>query len=416
MTTCRQILLFIVNAVIVFTPSVLVLVAEFFILSVHFIMEQQQASADAVVQINDGDDIDHGDVNDRSQSICIDESSDARTIMNEITVPYMESVVPSTATYQVNERLRVNNHMLCVLSNVEPLKHIPTAVLSLICKYSRRAHDCIWIRSKLDEQKIRPSEQSISKITSSEALSSVFQQWNDYFQYHVIRPPAAIVLLQLILNKWIARTYTKFRPRNFTTKCWLEICSAKMEKYDTILRWLKNQERVLTEQYRSAKIMYEYLPRWISPYVMFVGEERKKVFPAQEESAVDAALLMNSAAIQWTSLDESRRRSYINKAKEYNQESIDRLKEWIVRIDQVRIEFREWAYCWSNPDMISKNTTVTGAAIANTVPDKKDDNDDEDLIILGDDNNDNDVNVADDNDGIVPGSDGTENDDNNDTT
>ena len=286
----------------------------------------------------------------------------AKKILQQITIPFMESVVPSTTTYQVNEKLRLNKHMLNVLSNMDPLRHIPTVVLSLIGQYCLRVHgECAWMLKKTlnnngESRPPRPSEQALLQIQSQTELSSQIVQWNNYFKYRVVPPsPTNFELFKTIVFKYIQGNYTfgkgipmrilgKLRVVDIVNKCWSELIKST-DEHDGITVWLDARYIVEMAQYRAVRRTYAPEPRWRSGYIWFMAEEHKLHNKETRQQR------LHSIAKKWKLLDKSTQDSWQLKAQERNQQSIDnQLKKWIVTMDQLEIEFNEWSYCWSNPD------------------------------------------------------------------
>ena len=111
-------------------------------------MKRKAITLPTLVLVND----DNDDNNDpkatkTSNQVGLPTSSE---IIDNITIPFMQSIVPSTPTYQANESTRRYEYMINILASLDTLKHVPTVVLSIICEYSKSVHaDCVWLVKSL---------------------------------------------------------------------------------------------------------------------------------------------------------------------------------------------------------------------------------------------------------------------------
>ena len=159
---------------------------------------------------------------DDSMSVSNDQQPTVAEIQRAITIPYLESTVRTTSTYQAQQNVELNIHMLNVLSNLNPLKHVPTVILSLIGEYCKRLHDTTFLRSKRFNRRLpaRPCEQTILCVTSQKELKTQLRLWNDYFGYYVRSPWPEHVTFSDILRKYLKLNYTS-QLAQLTRKCWL---------------------------------------------------------------------------------------------------------------------------------------------------------------------------------------------------
>ena len=163
-------------------------------------------------------------------------------------------------------------------------------------------------------------------------------------------------MLQPIVEKYVESNYPNVHlSANFVSNCWNEIdpYGPTIGQYQPVLSWLLNQQRVETKQYSAAKLIYDFVPRWTTGYVLFAGEERKKPGAEEDMYVVGSAWFAQCISDKWRYLDETMRKVHMDKANEENKASIYQLKEWITTMDKVEIEFKEWPYSWANPDMVS---------------------------------------------------------------
>ena len=288
-------------------------------------------------------------------------------ILHAITITYMESVMPTTTTYQANLHLQLNAHMLNVLSNLNPLRQIPAVLLSLIAEYCKRVHVTPWLRLKPGETlppfstkrlSMRPSEQTLMQGTSfpRATFQSKLAAWRDYFQYRLYTPSSEAATFTAIVDMYLRSNYSHL-PQSVTFKMGHKCLAELKSSFLTKMSWLRAHILQRKEQCEIATVKYQCTPRRTSGYLLFVIEELKKMKNATVH-AIDGASSQYAVAKIWKSMDETNQKEWQTLSHERNKNEIAQLQQWIHTMDQVELESHEWISCWSNPDSSKQHINI----------------------------------------------------------